>query len=328
MQFSIYKNLRYSLIFAFIFLVGCESAPVKTGIWKDKEIPAEKAEKLRQLNTDLSKAIKTDRSDAELLLSKQYLTEKNLKVQFDYINKLRSGDEYYLLKDYYIVNQGTNEADFKVVDNPEVKYTPLAKEMYIACFIPKNNPDKTMLTIVYGKYDIGWKANHIALGYYTQMGQTSTQLFEAAKADYAKGYLVNAINNIILAQNCMSGSAYLKAANGEDIKSFAKSIVDEANAKFNYPMMISGVNTQPAIFSISSNVKGGELTQYVYYLTKLKITDSAAVRQENDQVKKHLSEVFPGIDEGKKTMYYSAMNQKPIVGERVDHLDFEEKINN
>ena len=327
MRPTILNYIKASLLVTAIFFIGCDTAPSTPGVWKDKDIPAGKAEKLHQLNTDLFKAIKTDIDDAELLLSKEYLEQKNIKVQFDHINKLRKDDEYVLLKDYYIVNKGDAD-NLKAADSIELAYKPLAKEMYIACFIPKNKLDKTMLTIVYANYDIGWKANSIVLGYYTQQGKTSTELYELAKKDYAQGYLVNAINNIIMAQNCLSGSAYIRAANRHEIVEFAKRLMDEANSKFNYPLTISGVKTNPKIFTVSSNAKEGEFTQYIYYLTKLKLTDTAAVRKENDEIKQHIAGIFPGIDKGKKTMYYSAMNQKPIVGKSIDHLDFEEKINN
>lgn len=328
MPFTIYKNLRYSLFITLIFLMGCESVPVKTGVWNVKDVATDKAEKLRQLNTDLFKAIKRDRDEAELLFSKEFLQQKNIKVQFDYVNKLRSEDEYVLLKDYYIVNKGMSEDDLTPIDNPDINYPPLAKEMYIAFFIPKNKQNKLTLTVVYGKYDIGWKANQIALGYYTQQGKTATELYEIAKQNYADGYLVNAINNITMALNCVSPSKYWKASNGKEIKEFAERVIDEANSKINYPIVLDNIKSRPAIFSISSNSKEEGVTQYIYYLTSLKLTDSAALKKENEQVKQQLPTVFPGIDKGKKTMYYSAMNQKPIVGKSIDHLDFEEKINN
>lgn len=328
MPFTIYKNLRYSLVITLIFLMGCESVPVKTGVWKNKEIPTDKAEQLRQLNTDLFKAIKTDRDDAELLCSKELLEQKNIRVQLDHVKKLRNENEYTLLKDYYIVNKGISEDGLTPIDNPDINYVPLAKEMYLAFFIPKQTKNKVMLTLVYAKYNIGWKINNIAIGYYTQQGKTATELFEIAKNDYAQGYLVNAINNIILATNCLSGSAYLKATNAKEIKDFAQKIIDEANSKITYPIVLTNIKSRPAIFSISSNSKEEGVTQYIYYLTSLKLTDSAALKKENEQVKQQLPTVFPGIDKGKKTMYYSAMNQKPIVGKSIDHLDFEEKINN
>ena len=328
MPFTIYKNLRYSLVITLIFLMGCESVPVKTGVWNVKDVATDKAEKLRQLNTDLFKAIKRDRDEAELLFSKEFLQQKNIKVQFDYVNKLRSEDEYVLLKDYYIVNKGISEDDLTPIDNPDINYPPLAKEMYIAFFIPKNKQNKLTLTVVYGKYDIGWKANQIALGYYTQQGKTATELYEIAKQSYADGYLVNAINNITMALNCVSPSKYWKASNGKEIKEFAERVIDEANSKINYPIVLDNIKSRPAIFSISSNSKEEGVTQYIYYLTSLQLTDSAALKKENEQVKQQLPTIFPGIEKGKKTMFYSAMNQKPIAGESIGHVDFEENINN
>jgi hypothetical protein len=136
--------------------------------------------------------------------------------------------------------------------------------MYLAFFIPKEKKQDNA-NLVYAKYDIGWKVNNIAIGYYTQQGKTATELFEIAKIDYAHGYLVNAINNIMLAANCLSGSAYLKAANGEDIKSFSKKIIDEANSKINYPVVLNNIKSKPAIFTISSNSKEDRFTQYVLH---------------------------------------------------------------
>ncbi|MFD0750203.1 hypothetical protein ACFQZS_08630 [Mucilaginibacter calamicampi] len=324
-----YKLTCLIVLLAILIGYGCQTPP-KEGVFKDKAIPADKATQLRQLNTDLFKAIKTDRDDAELLCSKELLKQKNLKIQFEYVNKLRTENEYFLLKDYYIVNKGGNDDDdiLKGIENQEVDYQPLAKEMYFAFFVPKQKQNKIMLTLVYARYDVGWKANNIAIGYYTQLGKTGTQLFEAAKKNYAQGYLVNAINNIMLAANCKSGSAYLKAANGDEIAEFSKKVIDEANSKIKYPLMLSGVKTHPEVFSISSDAKEDEFVQYVYYLTKLKITDTAALKQENEQIKLQLPAAFPGINKGKKTMLYSAMNRKPIVGQSVDHMDFEEKIDN
>lgn len=323
-----YKPTQLILFFSILFSYGCQ-APLEKGVWKDKAIPSDKAADLRQLNTDLFTAINTDRDDAEVLCSRELLEQKNIKVQLDYVKKLRNENEYTLLKDYYVVNEGGNDDEvLKMIENPEINYVPLAKEMYLAFFIPKQTKNKIMLTLVYAKYDIGWKVNNIAIGYYTQMGKTATELFEIAKKDYAQGYLVNAINNITLAGNCISGSAYLKAANGEEIKSFTKQIIDEANSKIKYPLVLNNIKSKPSVFSISSNAKEDEFTQYVYYLTRLKITDTAGLKQENDQVKLQLPAAFPGINKGKKTMFYSAMNQKPIVGKSVDHMDFEEKINN
>ena len=329
MRSIVYKPVRLIILFTVLFAYGCQTPP-KEGIFKDKEIPADKATQLRQLNTDFFKAVKTDIDDAELLCSKELLEEKRLKVKFDYVTRLRNEAEYTLLKDYYIVNKGGNNDDdiLKAIDNPEVNYQPLAKEMYLAFFIPKQKQNKIMLTLVYANYDIGWKVNEIAIGHYTQQGKTATQLFEIAKKDYAQGYLVNAINNIALAGNCLSGSNYLKAANREEIGQFTEMILKEANSKFTYPLKISSVKTNPAIISISSDAKEDKFVQYIYYLTRLKLTDTAAVRKENEQVQKQLPKIFPGIDKGKKTIFYSAMNQKPIVGKSIAHMDFEEKIDN
>ena len=328
MQTTAYKHLRYSLVLALIVLAGCESAPFKIGIWKDKDIPAEKAEKLRRLNTELFKAIKTDRDDAELLFSKNYLEQKNIKVQFDYVNKLRSENEYVLLEDYYIVNKGLSDDELEPINNTEINYVPLAKEMYIAFFIPKNAQNKLMLTVAYGKFSYGWKAQHMALGYYTQQGKTATECYEMAKKDYANGYLVNAINNITMALNCLSPSRYWKQPNSKEINDFADRIITEANEKITYPIVLRGIKSKPAIFSISSHSREEGVTQYVYYLTKIKLTDRAALEEENQQIKQQLPKIFAGIDKGKKNMLYSAMNQKPVAGESINHVDFEEKIDN
>lgn len=193
MQLLTYKIQIFSLIFTAILLSACNSVPKKNGVWKDKNIPAEKAAELREMTTNLFKAINRDRDEAELLFSKDFLQQKNIKVQFDYVNKLRREGDYYLYRDCYIVNKGDPEDSpgaLSKVDDPELNYQPLAKEMYIAFFVPKKKRNKIMITVVYGKYDIGWKANHIAMGYYTHQGKTANQLLEIAKHDYAKGYLV------------------------------------------------------------------------------------------------------------------------------------------
>ncbi|PJJ79335.1 hypothetical protein [Mucilaginibacter auburnensis] len=322
---STIKITSFILISFLLFTInGCEK-PAEEGIYKDKAIPTEKASMLHNLNNNLFKAIKTDRDDAELLCSTDFLKQKNIKVQFDYINKLRNEDEYVLLKDYYIVNGGDERSGLIAIDHPEVKYVPLAKEMYMAFFVPKHKQNKLMLTVVYGKFEIGWKANEISLAYYTQRGKTSTELLDLAKEEYSKGYLVNAINNIMMAANATS-SKYLKNPHAEEISTFSQKVIDEANAKISYPLTLSEVSTKPKIISISSNAKEDEFLQYIYYITNLKIADTGGLKRENNEIKKALPKIFPGIDKGEKTILYSAMSQKPVVGEAIPHFDVTEKI--
>lgn len=326
--FSLYIKPNFIYLCA-VLLFGCSDAPHKPGIWEGKSIPKEKAEMLRGLNTQLFKAIKTDQDEAELLLSESFLHQNNIPGLFSFINSQMQSGDYYLLKDYYVVNKRISRDDFEENEHPQLNYFPLNREMYFAFFIPKNTLalNKVMLTVAYGKYDYGWKANHIVSGYYTQNGKTAEELYKIAADSYAKGYLINALNNINMAIKCLNASNYLRSPIQDKVEELYSTIATAANAKYQYPIELNNIKGKPQITAIGSTCKDDGLLQYVYYLTKINLTDTNALRAENNKVKQQLDAMFPGFHMGKKSILYSAMREKPTPKKGVPHVNFTEVVN-
>jgi hypothetical protein len=86
------------------------------------------------------------------------------------------------------------------------------------------------------------------------------------------------------------------------------------------------VPTHPRIFSISTQTTPDGVFPLVYYMSSIKLKDTAALRKENEIIKKVTGKVIPGIDKDKKYVFYDAYNEWPRSDRSVDRYDMTDKL--
>jgi hypothetical protein len=64
----------------------------------------------------------------------------------------------------------------------------------------------------------------------------------------------------------------------------------------------------------------------VYYKSTIKLQDTAALRKENENIKKVIGKAIPGIDQDKKYVFYDAHNEWPRFDRSVDRYDMPDKL--
>jgi hypothetical protein len=319
----------FCLLIIFSALNSCK--PHEPGTWKNNNIEPGTREDFHKLNNQVLEGLKANsKLQMDGLMSKD-LIQDNGKLRLIELcsNHLKDGN-YVLLDEYYIVNkdkgdktlQSTNEG----INNYSLKYNAETREMYMAFFIPKDIPNKYMISAIYCKYDYGWKLSHLEVSPYTFNGQTAAQLFDMAKEDYAKKYLLDALNNAQLAEACIEPCQGWQYPDEAEIHKMGATIGNELNKKYLYPFTLTQVPTHPRIFSISTQKTADGVYPLVYYMSTIKLKNIAGLQKENDDIKKVIGKVIPGIDKNKKFVYFDAFNEWPRYDRSVDRYEMIDKL--
>jgi len=322
------KNLLGGLL-ALAFWQSCHS-PVKPGTYANDKIPSSQASNFHDLNKLLFAGLKAN-SKKQLtdILSKEMIDNvgdlKDIEVAS---NHMRDG-EFTLQDEYYLVytkhSKDTIKVDNRNINNHKIGVSIDKPEIYLAFFVQKGVVNGQMLTAVYEKLDYGWKLTDLQIYPYTLNGKTAPELYEQAKEDYAKGYLVNAVNLLDEARTCLQPSLGWNYPDDKLINDFYAKISNEATRRYRFPYVIPS-STQPQMISLQTHTTPEGVFPQIFYRSKIKLTNTAGLLKENLEVRKALSKAIPGIDKGNKYVFYSVFNKLPNYYESVDRYEVTDTI--
>ena len=319
----------FSLLFIAAALTSCK--PHEPGIWKNDKIESGVREDFHKLNEQVMDGLKTnDRLKMDGLMSKDLIQNSGrLRLIELCSNHLKDGN-YTLLDEYYIVNRDKGDKELKSgdegINNYSFKYTADTREMYIAFFVPKNIPNRYLISAIYCKFDYGWKISQLEVNPYTFNGKTAPELLDYAKDLFAKNYLVDALNSLQLAQTCVEPCYGWKYPDESKIHDLELKVVDLMNKEYVYPFTLTQVPTHPRIFGISTQRTPDGVYPVVSYMSAIKLKDVKGLQKENDNIKKVIGNVIPGIDQDKKYVYYDAFNEWPKYDRSVDRYEIIDKL--
>ncbi|MEN0056904.1 MAG: hypothetical protein AAGC65_24710 [Mucilaginibacter sp.] len=310
---------------------SCE--PRQPGSWKNDQISSSDREKFHKLNDELFSRLKiNDEKDLEQIMSRDLINYPYKNRSVELVSNRVKATDYTLLEEYYVVNKYIDVDTVKTtstnLNSYSIIYQGLTHQMYLAFFVPKNKTiaNQEMITAVYSKYDYGWKLSDLKVRSYTVNGKTAPQLYQQAKESYRKGYLMDAFNTASSAILCSHPSTLWRYAKEPEFTYFYNTVMKEAANHYKFPIVIDQVPTHPRIFNIFNQTTPEGDFPMIYYLSSIKLTDTTAVKQENERIKKVITQTFPGIDQNKKYVLYSAFNERPDGKKTVDHIDMESKL--
>jgi len=319
------KFNKYSLI-GLILLISCS---IGTTNWND-HIDANSRTQIKELNNKLIEALqeknsrklkeifsdklnKTSAADLDILLAKveNYLVSPNFKILDEYKTNAAIGTTTSVFKGV------SGEYDYKV--NFEV----MNKETFVSLILNEGISSTTLLTCIYGKYGDDWKLNILQIGPYSIFGKNAVDFYKQAKADYEKGNLIDAADDIAMVQQTAApANEIFQYQKDEEMKTFATKVYTEANKIFHLPLKVEAINTNPKIYNISPQVMNEGIFPMVTYISKINLKDTVSLKNENEELKKIIGTLFPGVDKDKKYVFFQVYNEIPTGKTPIEHYGF------
>ena len=307
------KPLLFTICLS-IFLCSC--GPKKPGTWHNSEIDASTRDKMHELNTQLFAGLKINATDkVESVLTNEQIQNRYHFRQIELISNRMKIDSFALSDEYYMVNKtrGSHSINIsdKGVNNHKISYDAQTPEIYIASWTSVKPGNKVLLTAFYNKTDYGWKVSDLEMEPYKVNDKTAPELYQDAK-EYAKeGYMVNALNTVMMAKDCANPCTGWSYPEFDGATEFYRAAINAANQKYKFPLVLDGVSSRPRIFRIFNKNVDNITVPAVYYITSVNVEDTAAVRRENNQIKRSINSIIPGFSTGYKYVMYTAFNERP-----------------
>lgn len=325
------KPYPLKLITLLLLLFILQSCVDKPGVWKNEKIAAGKRSDFHELTTDALYWLKANKfKRMKFIMSKELNQNSYTERTIEHISNYLNDNKYSLFSEYYIINKSRDADTIKSADNGinsySLVYHNAEKEMYMAFFLPKTGKNKYLISLVYSKFNYGWKISELDVGSFTYNGKTGPELFKLAKEEYSKGYLIDAVNNAALANSCMAPIDIWRYPVEDDLHTFYGQIINEANEQYKFPFTLNAVPTKPRIIRVFNQTNDEGTFPMVHYLSAINLKDTNAIKNENLQVRKVMGKVMPGIDKDKKYVYYDAFNEKPRYDKEVDRFEMTEKL--
>jgi hypothetical protein len=311
-----------------ILLVIFQSCTLVPGVRENDDIKSGKREEFHELNAMVLKHLRADNTKSlNSLLSKDE-AKRSISKLVDSISKQLKDNQYKLLDEYYVINKYA-DSDTIIATGPNVnryglKYPYVTFEEYFAYFLPKRGDNKYMLGLIYGKYKDGWKVINLSLAPYTIGGKTGPELYQQARDDNDKTNYPGAAQESAKAVLCIKPAPYWEYPDKEDAQAFNKNVHDYLKY-YPFPFVMFMISSEPMILSIGDKETPDGVYPMVAYMTHYDIKNTAAVKQENQEVSKQIARILPGLAKHYDRIYYSAYNEKPTDKNNPPHLDMSVK---
>jgi len=329
---TLYRNtikLFSCLLTALLF----QSCIIKPGTWKNEQISSGKREDFHKLNEQLINALRTKNADAlSNLESQEMLQDPHSLRELEILGNSLRGTDFTILDEYYVVNRykdnDTISNSSAGINSYKLRYNGVAHEMYIALLIPKDKSlaNQDLLTITYAKFDYGWKISTATVNPYRINGKTAPELFFVGKDQFEKKQFANARLTLELAMQCDVINENWYYTHMGNIRELYNEAATETMNNYKFPVVIDDVSGEPRIFRVSNQKSSDGWYPAIYYVTKINIADTVAVKNQNMQIRKVIGKMFPGINENRKYLYYSACSKLPLGTGLVTHFDMTEKL--
>jgi hypothetical protein len=326
---ALYLNHFKAALFA-LLLLALQSCQVIPGTWKNGRIDAGKRDKFHEMNKEALAYLKADDPKGMKMLLSKELNANNNDREIGHISNRLNDNAYDLLDEYYVVHK-YKDTDTVAAKGGDVKrygllYPYATTEMYFAYFIPKKTANKYMISLVYGKFDYGWKIIKMDVAPYTINGKTAPELYALAVDQLNKKKVQAAYNNITLAITCLKPGIYWQYPDEGDALKFysrARLLVKDA---YQYPLVLRQIATGPMILNVYTKDVDDGTYPLIYYMTHFDLKDTAEVKKENLQIRNIVHKIMPGLEENNKYISYAAFNKQPTGYIEVDHFDMTEKL--
>jgi hypothetical protein len=323
------SNFVCSLLLILLTLNACKHEP---GAWRNDGIDESVRENFSELNKVLFEGLKANNPKLlEKILSKTMLEDVNRVRLIELCSiRMRKGktvplDEYYMVHDFN--KESSIQSSNHGINSYSIKYLPTTREMYAAFYIVNDGAEEWLLSTIYNKLNYGWKLCELELNPYTINGKTAPELYQLAREQYAKGYLIDAVCTMNMFRNYAAPNVMWIYNRQSIMDEFYSKVIKEAEDTYSKTIVLNQVPTKPYVFRVfNQNVTEGSFPM-VYYMSKINLQDTIAIKREFISVKEHIGNILPGIDKDKKYLFYTIFSEKSGAKKMYqDHINYTDKL--
>lgn len=273
-----------------------------------------------KLNNDLLMNALAENKPAQLkeifsdTLTKQ--TSNEFEAGVSKMHELISTNAYTILDEYYVKNNSTGFRDTIYKNLPggpayKINFEVMTKENYVSLLLHQEAETQLLVTIVYGKYESGWKVDVLRIGRYAFNTKTALDLYNQARTLFESGDLIDAANLASMIKPTLTpADQFFHYEQESAMKEFVKKIIADAGQTFRFPLPVTSIKTTPTIYNIQPMPMPEGILPVVTYLTKINLADTASLIIENDELQKIIGTLFPGIDKNNRYVLFQAYPEK------------------
>ncbi|GAA4090681.1 hypothetical protein [Mucilaginibacter panaciglaebae] len=332
------KSIIY-LLAAFLFTTTFQSCTGDKDIQVNNQISSDTRAVIAALNKKLFEGITSGNIAAvKALLSPDLINKSGAQLDtvINRCSKRYPAKDFEVLDEY--LSKGMKKKDADTVKSQHkndsdyaIGFQAVNDEMYTSVLLTKGLTVNGMILAVYGKYGNDWKVNILQMGDYSIAGKNAIDYYKQALDLYSKGNLVDATDMIIITSQLVSpGGNYFSYKKESDMKIFFSKVIDEANATYHLPVVVSQVKTAPQIFSMSPQVVEEVGHQGIFpvirYKSTIKLTDTIALKAENEALQQSIGTIFKGLDQNNQYILYQVYDQIPDGKSDTKHYGFIQKL--
>jgi len=325
------KKNSATFLILIIFISSCNV----NGTWKDDKIDSNVKAQIHKLNNQLIDGLVDNNPEKVLSIFSKDLIEQNkydLDMLMQQVKQSFSKNGFEILNDFYLRNASENSQVSVMTGSSGdhdyvIDFKALRSETYISIGYFDKNLYHTCLTLIYGKYGKEWKLNIMQVGALRIMNKDAFDWYQSAKINYGKGYLIDAENDMVLANSILKpGHKFWQYQKEKEIQDFEKKVTADIYAKYTFPISIDFVKSKPQIFRIHLQSLNDEYFPMILYTTTIDLKDTLNLSKECDEIHSGIGELFNGIDKNKKLILYRAYKSIPTGASPVETYVFSKEI--
>ena len=247
-------------------------------------------------------------------LAKQ--TSDDFETGVSKMHELISTNAYTVLDEYYVKNNSTGFRDTIYKNVPggpayRINFEVMTKESYVSLLLHRDDETQLLVTIIYGKYESGWKVDVLRIGRYSFNTKTALDLYNQARTLFESGDLIDAVNLASMIKPTLTpADQFFHYEQESVIKEFVKKTIADAGQTFRFPLPVTSIKTAPTIYNIQPMPMPEGILPVVTYLTKINLADTASLIIENDALQKIIGTLFPGIEKNNRYVLFQAYPEK------------------
>lgn len=300
------------------------------GQWSDENIDPKIKTEINELNNHIIDGLAT--KDPEKI--KSVASAKLLEQSKDLETMVMSGNwkidpTKFQIKNQFYLKKSADGTDSKVFTgltgdhDYTIHFKAINKEMFISVGYLEDDLQRLALIMVYGKYDDIWRLNILQIGLLDIENKDAIDWYREAQKNFSKGNVVDAALNFTLVSQCLKPANQLWQYGLEsEINTFGQKVTQEVNKTYTFPITVESIKSRPQIFRVFPQGMSEGFHPSVYYVTTLNISDTTALSKECTEIHKNIGQVFKGLDQDKKYIFYRAFERLPINNEEVSNYGF------